>query len=188
MSGEHGSTGQDAGQPPGQPPEHPNEHPNDEPDRQPAHQPDGVWAPDRQPPARPAREPWQLFADPDTPARKPRRKRVVLADSRRRGRVLRTIIDLEEQTSVGEKLVEDLVRTQAKAAFGLAALVVGALGALPLAFYLFPPLAEVSLAGVRLPWLLLAVLPYPVLYAIGHWYRRLAEANEKDFVNTVDRN
>ena len=53
-------------------------------------------------------------------------------------------------------------------------------------FYLSPTFATTAVFGVRLPWLLLGVLPFPVLFAIGLWYNRLAERHEKDFVNMVE--
>jgi hypothetical protein len=42
------------------------------------------------------------------------------------------------------------------------------------------------LFGMRLNWLVLAVLVYPLLYAIGRVYVRLAEQGERDFVGVVD--
>ncbi|MBB5958789.1 hypothetical protein FHS29_005398 [Saccharothrix tamanrassetensis] len=120
-------------------------------------------------------------------ARKNRRRRVVLADPRGRGRVLRTIIELEEQTSVGEKLIRDLIRQQLRAAFLLGGGTLTLLALLPLVFYLVPALGDVELAGVRLPWLLLGVLPFPLCYGAGYAYRRLAESHEHDFVSSVDR-
>ncbi|HEX3785182.1 MAG TPA: hypothetical protein VHX38_36455 [Pseudonocardiaceae bacterium] len=116
----------------------------------------------------------------------PRRKRVVLNDSRNPVTVLRTITELEEQTSVGEALVRNLVRAQLKMALGLAALVGVPLAGLPLAFYLSPTFANLSVLGLRLPWLLLGVLPFPVLFLVGLWYNRLAERHERDFVNMVE--
>ena len=49
------------------------------------------------------------YEDPPT---KPRRKRVVLADSRAPVTRLRTVVELEEQTSYGEELVRQLIRAQ----------------------------------------------------------------------------
>jgi hypothetical protein len=121
-----------------------------------------------------------------TPARKPRRKRVVLNDSRNPVTVVRVITELEEQTSVGEALVRNLVRAQLKMALWLALLTAVIFGSLPLAFYLLPRFADTSVFGVRLPWLMLGVLPFPVLFAIGLLYNRLAERHEKDFVNMVE--
>ena len=121
-----------------------------------------------------------------SPTRKPRRKRVVLNDSRNPVTVVRVITELEEQTSVGEALVRNLVRAQLKMALWLALLTALIFGGLPLAFYLSPRFADTSVFGVRLPWLLLGVLPFPVLFAIGLLYNRLAERHEKDFVNMVE--
>ncbi|HVV22093.1 MAG TPA: hypothetical protein VHF06_21850 [Pseudonocardiaceae bacterium] len=123
---------------------------------------------------------------PPTTTRKPRRKRVVLNDSRNPVTVVKVITELEEQTSVGEALVRNLVRAQLRLAIGLGLLTAVVFGSLPLAFYLAPGFATASVFGVRLPWLLLGVLPFPVLFAIGLWYNRLAERHEKDFVNMVE--
>jgi hypothetical protein len=120
------------------------------------------------------------------PARKPRRKRVVLNDSRNPVTVVRVITEIEEQTSVGEALVRNLVRAQLRMALWLAGLTVVLFGSLPLAFYLSPAFGDSSVFGVRLPWLLLGVLPFPVLFTIGLVYNRLAERYEKDFVNMVE--
>jgi hypothetical protein len=132
-----------------------------------------------------AKEPQRPATEPES-AKPPRRKRVVLNDSRNPVTVLRTIAELEEQTSVGERLVRNLVRAQLRMALGLAALVGVPLAGLPLAFYLSPTFANLSVFGVRLPWLLLGVLPFPLLFGIGYWYNRLAERHEKDFVNMVE--
>ncbi|PRY45976.1 hypothetical protein CLV43_101240 [Umezawaea tangerina] len=119
--------------------------------------------------------------------RKQRRRRVVLADSKGRGRAMRTIIELEEQTSVGEKLVRDLINTQLRTAFLLGAGTLLVLCAMPALFLWVPAVSEVQLAGVRLPWIMLALLPFPAFYGIGYWFRRTAERHERDFVNMVDR-
>lgn len=133
------------------------------------------------PPADETREPWRPAS-----ARKPRRKRVVLNDSRNPVTVVRVITELEEQTSVGEALVRNLVRAQLRMALGLALLTAVLFCGLPVAFYLSPAFATSMVFGVRLPWLLLGVLPFPVLFGIGFWYNRLAERHEKDFVNMVE--
>jgi hypothetical protein len=121
-------------------------------------------------------------------ARKPRRRRVVLADSTKtRGRALRTIIELEEQTSVGEKLVRDLIRQQLKSAFGLAFAVLVGMCLLPIAFYLFPKIGDLQVLGIPIPWLVLGLAPFPILYCVGWVFRRQAERHERDFVNMVER-
>ncbi|MCP2244741.1 hypothetical protein [Lentzea aerocolonigenes] len=121
-------------------------------------------------------------------ARKPRRRRVVLADSTKaRGKALRTIIELEEQTSVGEKLVRDLIRQQLKSAFGLAFAVLIGMCLLPITFYLVPQISDLKILGIPIPWLVLGLAPFPILYGVGWVFRRQAERHERDFVNMVDR-
>jgi hypothetical protein len=45
----------------------------------------------------------------------------------------------------------------------------------------------VTVFGVRLPWLLLGVLAYPFLLLVGWVYVRMAERNERDFAELVER-
>ncbi|MGM1058194.1 hypothetical protein [Saccharothrix sp. Mg75] len=101
--------------------------------------------------------------------------------------MLRTIIELEEQTSVGEKLIRDLIRQQLRTGLALGGTTLLFLAALPGVFFALPQLSDVHLLGVRLPWVLLGLLPFPLCYGVGYAYRRLAERHEQDFVNSVDR-
>lgn len=117
----------------------------------------------------------------------PRRKRVVLADRRRTQRGGRTLMELEEQTSVGEVLVQHLVRAQLRSALLLGGTTALAFAALPLAFCLLPELGGIAVLGVRVPWLLLGVVPYPVLVLVGYLSIRAAERNERDFMHLVER-
>jgi hypothetical protein len=116
---------------------------------------------------------------PDAPgaaAHRPERTRVVLAEiSPRR---------VEASTgpaSVQDVLVRGLVRAQLALALRLAVVVLVGLGSLPLLFSLAPSFGEVTVAGFRLPWLLLGVLAYPFLIAVGVAFVRLADRNEQDF-------
>jgi hypothetical protein len=124
------------------------------------------------------------YEDPPT---KPRRKRVVLADSRAPVTVLRTVVELEEQTSYGEELVRQFIRIQLRTAFALWGLVVVLLLALPVLFFFLPHLSTVTVAGVRLPWLLLGVAPFPLLFGVGYWYNLVAERQEQAFVAMVEK-
>jgi hypothetical protein len=115
------------------------------------------------------------------------RTRVVLADvARARGKG-RTRAELAEQSPVGEALVRGLVRTQLALALRLAAVVAVGLGGLPLLFAVAPDVARATAFGVSLPWLLLGVVAYPFLYAVGWAYVRLAERTERDFTELVER-
>jgi hypothetical protein len=124
------------------------------------------------------------YEDPPT---KPRRKRVVLADSRAPVTVLRTVVELEEQTSYGEELVRQLIRAQFKSAVRTWGITVLILVAMPALFFFFPYLSEITLAGVRLPWLVLGILPFPLLFGAGYWYNLKAERQERDFVAMVEK-
>ena len=120
--------------------------------------------------------------------RKPqRRKKVVLAEAKGSRTVARTIVELEEQTSVGEHLVRSLVRAQFRTSFWMAVLLIVTIASLPLLFFVFPSFGDLTIFGIRLPWVLLGALPYPLLYGLGVWYVRRAERHERDFVSMVDR-
>ncbi len=93
--------------------------------------------------------------------------------------MVRTRVEVQEQTEVGAALIGGLIRAQFGVAVRLGLVTVAALGALPLLF--LGPLGTATLAGVRVPWLLLGVLVYPLLYGVGRVYVRLSERNEQDF-------
>lgn len=116
---------------------------------------------------------------------RPPRQRVVL--SHRRGtRMVHTRVEVQQQTNVGDALVRGLMRAQLGLALRLAALVGGGLAAMALANSIFPDLSAVTALGIRLNWLLLGVLVYPVLYGSGWLFVRLAEEAERDFVSVVE--
>ena len=115
----------------------------------------------------------------------PQRQRVVLAH-RRGARMVRTRVEVQEQTQVGDALVRGLVRAQLGLALRLAVVVVCTVGAIPLLNAAFPDLAALTVFGIRLNWLVLAVLVYPLLYGVGRLYVRLAEQGERDFVGVVE--
>jgi hypothetical protein len=113
---------------------------------------------------------------------------VVLADvARQRTPGGPTRAELAAQTGIGEVLVRGLVRAQLALALRLAAVVAVGLGGLPLLFAVAPSVAGARPFGVVLPWLLLAVAAFPFLFGIGWAYVHLAERNERDFVDVVDK-
>ncbi len=115
----------------------------------------------------------------------PRRERVVLSQ-RRGARPVRTRAEVAEQTAVGEHLVDGLVRAQLGLALRIAVAVVLVLGAVPLLGTTVDAFASARLFGIGVNWLVLAVLPYPVLYLAGRLYIRLAEQAERDFMALMD--
>src|SRR5204862_5078308 len=120
------------------------------------------------------------------------RVRVVLADVARARAVGADAselarAELEQQGPIGEALVRGLMRAQLAAALRLAAVVAVALGGLPLLFAFAPALAQFRLFGVTLPWLLLGVVAYPLLFLVGAAYVHLAERNEQEFTDLIER-
>jgi hypothetical protein len=96
-------------------------------------------------------------------------------------------MELEELTSVGEALLRQLIRSQLRTALILSGIVVVALCSLPLVFWAVPAAGSAVVCGMRLPWLLLGVLPFPFLLAVGYLGTYLAERHEREFIDLVER-
>ena len=105
---------------------------------------------------------------------------------RRGTRMVHTRVELQQQTDVGDALVRGLVRAQLGLALRLAALVGGGLAAMAVANSLFPVLSAATVLGIRLNWLILGLLVYPVLYGSGWLFVRLADEAERDFIRVVE--
>lgn len=95
--------------------------------------------------------------------------------------------EIDEETRLGEIYMGSLLREQGRLAVGVLVVLFGSLGALPLAFHLWPELASTRMLGLPLAWLLLGVLVYPFLVLLGWAYVRAAERNERDFTHLVSR-
>ena len=117
--------------------------------------------------------------------RPPPRERVVLAQ-RRGARRVRSRVEVQEQTEIGDAFVRGLIRAQLGLALRVGGVAATALAALPVLFLLVPSIADVSVAGISLPWLILGVAVYPVLFAACRFYVRRADRNEQEFVDLVD--
>ncbi len=117
---------------------------------------------------------------------RPARQRVVLAH-RRGTRMVHTRVEVAEQTPVGDALVRGLVRAQFGLALRLGLMTLGFLAVVAVATALFPAATAITVGGVRLHWLVLCLLVYPALYAVGWVYVRLSEQGERDFVALIDQ-
>ncbi|BCB80693.1 hypothetical protein GCM10022251_01620 [Phytohabitans flavus] len=122
-----------------------------------------------------------------TGAGTPERTRIVLAEVVRRRDHDRARAELAEQTQVGDALVRGLVRAQLALALRLSVVVAIGLGALPLLFAIAPATSTIKVVGISLPWVLLGVVAFPFLVAVGWAYVYLAERNEQDFTAVVRR-
>ena len=105
---------------------------------------------------------------------------------RRGTRVVRTRVELQEQTEVGDALVRGLVRAQLGLALRLAVFSFGTLAAIAVINSSFPTLGAATVFGIRLNWLTLGVLANPAMYGVGWLFIRLAEQSERDFIGVVD--
>ncbi|WP_219418744.1 hypothetical protein [Pseudonocardia nigra] len=144
--------------------------------------PGTVDVPEQRAPADPVAAPGQEGADADP---RNQRVRVVLAERKGVARPVRTVVDIQEGTGVGELLRSNLIGSQLAVALRFA---VGAgltLGLLPVMFAMFPEIGRVEVLGIRLPWLLLGVLVYPFLFGLGLWHTRTAERVEQSFADHV---
>lgn len=114
-----------------------------------------------------------------------KRVRVVLAERTAVARPVRTVVDVQEGTGVGEVLRRGLIRSQLMVALSFAAGAMLTLGLLPLVFAFLPEISRFSVLGIRLPWLLLGGLVYPFLLGLGWWHTRTAERVEQGFADHV---
>ena len=94
---------------------------------------------------------------------------------------------LDDSATVEEIYVRSLLRAQLRLALRLLGLVAAGAILVPLAFYLRPDLAQRTVLGLPLAWVVLGVAVYPFLFAVGWRYLRGAERNERDFADLVRR-
>jgi hypothetical protein len=124
-------------------------------------------------------------AGPSAETLQSKRVRVVLSERRGGTRPVRTVVDIQENTGVGELLRNNLIRSQLRHAVRFAVLAGFTLAVLPVLFATFPEIGRTEVLGIRVPWLLLGGLVYPFLLAVGWWHTRTAERVEQDFADHV---
>jgi hypothetical protein len=95
--------------------------------------------------------------------------------------------EIDAQSQVGEVYLRSLLRAQLRLAVVVVVLLAVLVGGLPLVFLLLPQVSEAHVLGMPLAWGLLGFLVYPTLVAIGWWYVRAAERNERAFTDVVQR-
>ena len=83
--------------------------------------------------------------------------------------------------------MRSLLRSQLRLALSVLAATAVLLGGLPLLFALAPSVAHAHVLGVPLPWLLLGVLSYPMLWLAARYHVRHCERLEAEFTDAVGR-
>ena len=95
--------------------------------------------------------------------------------------------EIDEQTRLGEIYMHSLIQSQLRLALAVIGGVLLVLGSIPLLFWLVPPTRTVAVLGLPLPWVLLGIAIYPVVYGAARIYVRNAERIEAEFTEFVGR-
>lgn len=112
------------------------------------------------------------------------RVRVTAPPRRRKSAPVTRTHEIDEGTELGEVLLGSLMRDQRRLA--LSVLGVLALCFLPLPLLLQLPLfTEHGIRGLPWSWVILGALPFGVLWLLGWWYVRRAEATERAFAELM---
>ncbi|MBE3075568.1 MAG: hypothetical protein IMZ75_11610 [Actinobacteria bacterium] len=127
-----------------------------------------------------------------TPSQSPGpRKRVRVTsprrDAPRRGPVRPATTGIDEQTLLGELYMATLIRAQWRLSVSVLASATVMLGGLPLLFLFVPAIQTLKVGPIPLPWLILGVLIYPVIWLAGRYYVRQSEQIEREFIELVAR-
>lgn len=113
------------------------------------------------------------------------RERVVLAH-RRGARVVRTRVEVQEQTEIGDALVRGLMRAQLGLALRLGGSVIVIAVAVAIVLATVPAIGTASIGGLRTAWITVGPLLFGTIYGVGRLYLRLADQAEQDFLGVVD--
>jgi hypothetical protein len=95
--------------------------------------------------------------------------------------------ELADATAHGGVYLRRLVRAQLTLSLLALVAFAGILGSLPLLLYLAPGLRTISVAGVPLPIVLVAVPLFPLFVGLGWLYQRRADALDEAFRDLVGR-
>jgi hypothetical protein len=130
------------------------------------------------------------MSSPEGPAPNvPRRVRVT---SPRTSAARRPIIptgtrEIDEQTRLGEVYMHSLIQSQLRLALAVIGGATVVLGGIPLLFALVPATRTFDVLGLPLPWVILGIVVYPVVYVAARVYVRNAERIETEFTEFVGR-
>ena len=95
--------------------------------------------------------------------------------------------EIDEQSNLGEVYMAGLMAAQLRLAGKVLAFGAVGLGGLPLLFLLVPTTRTLAVGPVPVPWLVLAVVVYPVAIVVARYYVRQSERIEAEFSDVVGR-
>jgi hypothetical protein len=94
--------------------------------------------------------------------------------------------EIDEQTGIGEVYLRSLLRAQLRLGLSVIAVLALALGTLPLVFAVIPRLGSIRVFTLPLPWVLVGLSVYPLLFGVAWWHVVAAERAERDFAAIVE--
>jgi hypothetical protein len=95
--------------------------------------------------------------------------------------------EIDEQTGLGDVYMSSLIRSQRRLALIVCAAITLLLAGTALVGAYSASFVAVRVFGIPLPWLVLGLLIYPALIALGWFTVRSAERTERDFLELVRR-
>ncbi|MEU4603252.1 hypothetical protein AB0F43_09755 [Kribbella sp. NPDC023972] len=95
--------------------------------------------------------------------------------------------EIDEQTRLGQVYMQSLIQSQLRLALAVIAGSAVVLGGIPLLFALVPATRTFAVLGLPLPWVILGIVVYPVVYVAARIYVRNAERIESEFTEFVGR-
>jgi len=125
--------------------------------------------------------------DADVPAAQRVRVTSTRRDATLRSDVRPLTREIDEQSNLGEVYMSGLMSAQLRLAGLVLAFGAVGLGGLPLLFLLVPATRTLEIGRVPLPWLVLAVVVYPVALVVSRFYVRQSERIEAEFSAAVGR-
>jgi hypothetical protein len=130
-----------------------------------------------------------MSGPPNPPAAPQKRVRVTSPQSGtpRRGTTRPVVREIDEQTRLGELYMATLIRAQWRLSMSVLVSAVMMIGGLPLLFLFVPGTRTLHVGPIPLPWLILGVLIYPVIWLAGRYYVRQSEQIEREFTELVAR-
>jgi hypothetical protein len=126
---------------------------------------------------------------PPSPAEQDTRRRKVVVWQHDQARLQHDVIgigDVQSDTVYGRLLVRSLTRAQLGLSLMCLALAVGVIASLPVIMALLPGAAEITVEGLPLTLVVLGAGIFPVLMAVGWFYKRQARQLEARFIELVD--
>ncbi len=101
-------------------------------------------------------------------------------DARRRGERRTARAEFEAQTAFGAVYLAELVTAQRRLALAVLSGVLTTIAGIPLLLIMAPPMREVTVWWIPLPWLVVGVALYPVVLLAAYVHRRQSERIESD--------